>query len=126
MEMVINGVSTRKVQRTTEELCGTSFSKSTVSELCKQLDPLVWSWNDRNLSGQLHPFVLVDGMYVKVRIDGRVQSQCCLIAVGVSAEGHREILGFQIGDSKSEDSWSDFFGWLKERGLSGVDLVTSI
>jgi putative transposase len=125
MEMVINGVSTRKVQRITEELCGTGFSKSTVSELCKQLDPIVQGWNDRDLSGQPYPFVLVDGMYVKVRVDGRVRSQCCLIAVGVNAEGYREILGFQVGDSESEGSWSDFFSWLKGRGLSGVDLVTS-
>jgi len=59
MEMVINGVSTRKVAKITEELCGTEFSKSTVSELCKRLDPLVKEWNERPLK-KAYPFVMVD------------------------------------------------------------------
>src|SRR5690349_21637522 len=67
MEMVVNGVSTRKVARITEELCGTSFSKSSVSDLCKSLDPLVTAWNERDLSGSRYPFVLVDALVVKVR-----------------------------------------------------------
>src|SRR5689334_20221877 len=67
MEMVVNGVSTRKVAAITEELCGTSFAKSTVSELCKGLDPLVAAWNERELGGTRFPFVLVDALVVKVR-----------------------------------------------------------
>src|SRR5690606_12671248 len=62
MEMVINGVSTRKVRRITEELCGTSFSKSTVSEWCKALDPIVREWNERSLEAVAYPFVIVDAL----------------------------------------------------------------
>ncbi len=125
MEMVVNGVSTRKVRRITEELCGTSFSKSTVSELCKALDPIVNKWNERELSGKSYPFVIVDALYLKIRKDCRVISQSALIAIAVNEEGYREILGLMIGDSESEASWSKYFIWLKERGLKGVQLITS-
>jgi len=125
MEMVVNGVSTRKVARITEELCGTSFARSTASELCKGLDPLVAAWNERELGGARYPFVLVDALVVKVREGGRVRPCSALIATGVNAEGSREILGLQLGDSESERSWMEFFRWLKGRGLGGVDLVVS-
>lgn len=125
MEMVVNGVSTRKVARITEELCGTSFAKSTVSDLCRGLDPLVAAWNERDLGGQRYPFVLVDGLVLKVREGGRVRAVSALVAVGVNEAGFREILGLQLGDSESERSWMAFFTWLKGRRLSGVDLVVS-
>jgi transposase-like protein len=125
MEMVVNGVSTRKVARITEELCGTSFAKSTVSDLCKGLDPLVQAWNERDLSSQRYPFVLVDALVVKVREGGRVRAVSALLATGVNAEGYREVLGLRLGDSESERTWQEFFIWLKGRGLSGVDLVVS-
>ncbi|WP_143287148.1 IS256 family transposase, partial [Caenibacillus caldisaponilyticus] len=125
MEMVVNGVSTRKITQITEELCGTSFSKSTVSSLCKGLDPMIQDWNDRSLHEHVYPFVLVDAIYTKVRENGRVRSRAVLIATGVNEEGYREILGLQIGNSESESSWSEFFGWLKDRGLRGVDLIIS-
>jgi len=125
MEMVVNGVSTRKVARITEELCRTSFSKSAVSHLCRGLDPLVEAWNERDLGGARFPFVLVDALVIRVREDGRVRSCSALIASGVNEDGYREILGLQLGDSASEQSWTDFFRWLKGRGLHGVDLVVS-
>lgn len=125
MEMVINGVSTRKVRRITEELCGTSFSKSTVSALCRQLDPIVHGWNERSLSDETYPFVIVDALYIKVRKEGRVRSQSVLLAIGISGSGHREILGLKVGDSESESSWSAYFAWLKDRGLQGVDILVS-
>jgi len=125
MEMVVNGVSTRKVARITEELCGREFAKSTVSDLCKGLDPLVEAWNERELGGTRYPFVLVDALVIKVREGGRVRARSALIATGVNEAGYREILGLQLGDSESERSWSDFFIWLKGRGLAGVDLVVS-
>ena len=125
MEMVVNGVSTRKVARITEELCGTSFAKSTVSELSQGLDPLVAAWNERDLRQQQYPFLLVDAVVLKVREGNRVRSCSVLVATGVNAAGYREILGLQVGDSESERSWMDFFRWLKGRGLSGVDLVVS-
>jgi transposase-like protein len=125
MEMVVNGVSTRKVTQITEELCGASFSKSTVSALCAQLDPLVSAWNERPLGEQAFPFVLVDALVLKVREDERVRALSGLLAIGVNAAGSREILGLQLGDSEAEASWSSFLGWLKRRGLTGVDLVVS-
>jgi transposase-like protein len=125
MELVVNGVSTRKVARITEELCGTSFAKSTVSDLCQALDPLVTAWNERDLRGQRYPFVLVDALVLKVREGGRVRAVSALLAIGVNADGYREILGLQVGDSESERTWMTFFTWLKGRGLSGVDLVVS-
>ena len=125
MEMVVNGVSTRKVARITEELCGASFAKSTVSDLCKNLDPLVTAWNARDLSAQRFPFMLVDALVVKVREDGRVRAVSALVATGVNAEGYREVLGLRVGDSESERTWQEFFTWLKGRGLTGVDLVIS-
>lgn len=125
MEMVVNGVSTRKVATITEELCGREFAKSTVSDLCKALDPLVEAWNGRDLSGTRYPFVVVDALVIKVREGGRVRARSALIATGVNEAGYREILGLQLGDSESERSWSDFFVWLKGRGLTGIDLVVS-
>ena len=125
MEMVVNGVSTRKVSKITEELCGTEFSASTVSGLCKQLDPIVNGWKSRPLGGQAFPFVLVDALIIKIRENGRVRPHSALLAVGINADGRREILGFQIGDSESEVSWKEFFTTLKNRGLSGVDLLVS-
>ena len=124
MEMVVNGVSTRKVRRITERLCGTAFSKSTVSELCKNLDPLVREWNTRPLEGG-YPFVLVDAMVFKAREGGRVRSRSAHIAVGINEEGYREVLGLGLGDSESESSWSEFFRSLRDRGLHGVDLLIS-
>ena len=125
MEMVVNGVSTRKVAQITEELCGKAFSKSTVSDLCQGLDPLVSAWNERDLSEQRYPFVLVDALVLKIREGGRVRARSALLAIGVNQAGYREILGLQLGDSESERSWMDYFVWLKGRGLAGVDLVVS-
>jgi len=124
MEMVVNGVSTRKVSQVTEELCGTEFSKSTVSELCKQLDPIVTAWNHRPLKNE-YPFLIVDALYVKVREEGRVRSRGLMIATGINLEGYRELLGMMIGDTESEASWGEFFAHLKQRGLRGVEIITS-
>ena len=125
MEMVVNGVSTRKVARITEELCGTSFAKSTVSDLCAGLDPVVTAWNERDLSAARMPFLLVDGLVLTVRAAGQVRALSALVAVGINEDGYREIVGLQLGDSESERSWMGFFTWLKARGLRNVDLVVS-
>jgi len=124
MEMVVNGVSTRKVKRVTRELCGRECSRSTVSELTKGLETQVEAWNERPLEGAF-PFVVVDAMQIKVRRQAAVRSTSVLIAVGVNAEGFREILGIRVADSESETGWLDTFRWLKDRGLSGVELVVS-
>ena len=124
MEMVVQGVSTRKVTRITEQLCGTSFSKSTVSSLCSDLDARVEAWSSRPLK-QRYPFLIVDAIVVKVRRDGAVRSTSVLVALGISEEGHREILGLDLGDSETEGTWARFFKSLKDRGLHGVDLIAS-
>lgn len=124
MEMVVQGVSTRKVQEITETLCGTSFSKSAVSALCQNLDPIVAAFRNRPLERH-YPFLIVDAIYMKARDDQRVKSRGFLIATGVNDEGNREVLGFEIADSESEESWSSFFESLKARGLRAVDLVSS-
>lgn len=125
MEMVVQGVSTRKVTEITEELCGTSFSKSPVSDLCKRLDPAVQSFNERDLSERTYPFVLVDAIVLKVRENRRIRQMSMMVAVGVNDQGFREILGLRVGDKESYANWHDFFGWLKQRQLRGVDLVVS-
>jgi len=124
IEMVIKGVSTRKIQKVTEEFCGQSFSKSTVSALCKRLDPIIEAFCNRSLLKH-YPFVTIDALYLKARENARVRSKGLLITQGISCDGHREILSFQVSDSESETSWSDFFQSLKKRGLEHVDLVVS-
>lgn len=124
MEMVINGVSTRKIESITEELCGKKFSKSTISTLCKNLDPMVNAFRTRPLKSH-YPFLMVDAIYVKVRENKRIQSRGLLIAIGINEEGHREVIGFQLANSETENSWGEFFCSLKERGLKDVRLVTS-
>src|SRR5687768_187625 len=94
MEMYVEGVSTRKVKDVTEALCGTSFSKSTVSHLAAGLDAELGAWRSRPLEADAYPYVFVDARYEKVRADGRVVSQGVLIVSGVRApDGFREILG---------------------------------
>lgn len=123
MQMVIDGVSTRKVENITEELCGKSFSKSMVSDLCKKLDPVVEQFRNRPLEKH-YPFLMFDAMYLKVREEA-VKSRGLLIALGVNEEGIREVLGFRVADSESEQSWGEFFQSLKKRGLTSPTLVTS-
>jgi len=125
MQMVLQGVSTRKVTKITEELCGTRFSKSTVSRLCEELDVRVRAWNERPLKGKRYPFLLVDAMQIKVRRDEAVRSTSALIAIGINEEGYREVLGLDIGDSESEGTWERLFKRLRDRGLRGVELITS-
>lgn len=124
MEMVVNGVSTRKVTTITEELCGASFSKSTVSSLCAGLEPRVRAFNERRLDGE-YPFVLVDALFIKSREGDRVVSRAVLIVSGIRADGYREILGVRMGDTESFATWDETFRWLKGRGLKGVMFVVS-
>jgi putative transposase len=125
MEMVVQGVSTRKVTEITERLCGVSFSKSTVSALCEHLEPRVQAFNERPLKSTKYPFLMVDAIYIKTRDNDRVVSRAGLIASGIREDGVREILGLQIGDSESYDTWESMFKWLKNRGLTGVLYVIS-
>jgi putative transposase len=125
MEMGLNGVSTRKVATLTEELGGTRFSRSTVSQLCTTWDARVQAWHERSLGAQAYPFVLVDALVVKGRRDKAVRATSALIVSGVNAQGQREILGLSLGDSESEATWTDMFTWLKRRGWHGVEVLVS-
>lgn len=123
-EMVVNGVSTRKVSRVMETLCGTSFSKSAVSDVCKDLDKAVKEFRNRPLEGD-YPFLTVDATYFKVRENSRVISKAFMIAYGTNAEGHREIIGFGVYANESSATWTDFLLGLKKRGLTGLLMITS-
>ena len=125
LEMYVSGVSTRKVSKIVEEFCGKSVSKSFVSSLTEQLDPMVHEWQNRSLSGRNYPYVMTDVLYLKVREDHRVLSKSCHIAIGITEDGEREVIGFMIQNEESEDTWSIFFEYLKERGLQGTELIIS-
>ena len=122
-EMVVNGVSTRKVAVVMETLCGTSFSKSSVSEACKELDEKVNEFKDRPLTDE-YPFVTVDATYFKVR-GKRVVPRALFIAYAVNSSGRREIIGFETYNIENKDNWVDFMQKLKARGLRGVNMFTS-
>ena len=123
-EMVVNGVSTRKVSKVVETLCGTSFSKSTVSELCKDLDHDVNKFRNRPLT-QDYPFLYVDATYFKTRENHRTISKALFIAMAINHTGRREIIGFNTYEKESKDTWYLFMQSLKNRGLKGIQLVTS-
>ena len=92
--IVLEGVSTRKIARITEELCGTSFSKSAVSEVCKSLDTYVNEFRNRPLTDS-YPFLTVDATYFKVRENHRVTARALMIAFAVNSKGLREVVGFK-------------------------------
>jgi putative transposase len=124
MEMYVQGVSTRKVAAITEQLCGTSFSKSQVSALAGRLDAELAAWRERPLPAS-YPYLSVDARYEHVRVDGQVVSQGVLLVAGVRDDGHREILAVEVADTESEATYQELFRRLKGRGLHGVRLVTS-
>ena len=124
MEMYVNGVSTRKVTRITEQLCGASFSHSTVSDLCGELDARISAFNERELDSN-YPFLIIDCLFTKAWVNGAIVSTACMVACGINEPGEREVLGLKIGDSESESFWKETFDWLKGRGLKGVDFVVS-
>lgn len=107
-EMVVAGVSTRKVSNVIETLCGATPSKSSVSNACKKLDEEVKKFKNRKLESE-YPFVIADATYFKVRINRSVVSQALLIAIGINEHGQREIIGFDSYKNESKESWSDFF-----------------
>jgi putative transposase len=123
--MYVEGVSTRKVKEVTEELCGTTFSKSLISSLASSLDSELSAWRNCGLQGEAYPYLFVDARYEKVRVDGRVVSQGVLLVWGMREDGFREILAVEVADTESEATYQELFRSLKRRGLSGVELVVS-
>jgi putative transposase len=126
MEMYVEGISTRKVKDVTEQLCGTSFSKSLISQLAGRLDAELEAWRRRPLEAEGYPYLFVDARYEKVRMDGRIMSQGVLVVCGVRrTDGMREILAVEVADTESEATYQELFRSLKRRGLRGVELVVS-
>jgi putative transposase len=122
-EMYVQGVSTRKVNAITEQLCGVSITSSAVSQAARQLDVELEKWRGRPLGE--HPFLFLDAYYEQVREDGQVRHLAVLVAVGVTPAGKREILGVSVSLSEHEVHWRTFLESLKQRGLGGVQLITS-
>ncbi len=126
MEAYLHGVSTRKVDDLVKSLgADTGISKSEVSRICADLDQEVGAFRDRSLADLQYPYVFLDATYCKARVGHRVVSQAVVVAFGVAADGRREVLGFDVGDSENETFWTGFLRGLKVRGLAGVKLVIS-
>jgi transposase-like protein len=123
-EAWIGGVSTRRVDELVQAmgLCG--ISKSSVSELCRDIDERVQAFLNRPIAGEW-PYLWLDATYLKQREGGRVVSVAAIIAVAVNTDGKREIVGLHIGPSEAEPFWSGFLKSLLRRGLKGVKLVVS-
>ena len=111
--MVVQGVSTRRVKEITTELCGREFSKSTVSRLVEDLGEQVEAWAERRLDRE-YPFLLLDAMQLKVRRQKAVRSTTAMLAVGISEDGQREILGLEMAFSETEEGWRRFIRQLKD------------
>jgi len=124
-EMYFQGVSTRKVQNVLDQMCNGEISSATVSRIASELDDKLGGFRCRSLKMTEYRYLHIDARYEKVRVDSRVVSQAVLVAVGFTSEGRREILDWRIGDSESEDTWSELFRDLKDRGLKGLQLVVS-
>ena len=122
-EMYVQGVSTRKVKAITEQLCGVNITSTAVSQAAMQLDTELEKWRERPLGE--YPFLFLDAYYEQVREDGQVRHLAVLVAVGVTAAGKREILGVSVSLSEHEVHWRSFLETLKQRGLGGVQLITS-
>jgi len=123
-EAYIQGVSTRSVDELVKAMGMTGISKSQVSRLCEEIDERVNLFLDRPLEGDW-PYLWIDATYVKVRQAGRIVSVAVIIAVAVTTEGRREVIGMEVGTSEAEPFWTKFLRSLSRRGLRGVKLVIS-
>lgn len=125
LEMVVNGVSTRKVKNIVQQLCGETVSKSFVSSLTERLDPVVNAWTNRPLNTMYYPYLFVDAMYIKVREHNRVVSKAVYIATAINKNNVREILGLKVDHTESYEAWQRFFQYLQSRGLQSPKLIIS-
>jgi len=124
IEMYLAGVSVRRVEDITEALWGTRVSPSTVSNLNKKIYAKIEEWRHKPIEGE-HPYVFLDGIVMKRSWAGEVRNVSLLVAIGVTAEGYREILGICEGAKEDKSGWSAFLRHLVDRGLEGVELVVS-
>lgn len=124
IEMYLSGVSVRRVEDITEALWGTRVSPSTVSELNQKIYVHIDAWRNRPIEGE-HPYVFLDGIWLKRSWGGTVENVAVLVAIAVDNEGNREILGVCEGTKEDKESWRNFLRHLKGRGLKGVRLIIS-
>jgi len=122
-EMYIHGVSTRKVTKITEKLCGLEVTSMEVSRATKLLDEEVKAWRDRPL-GKTR-YLILDARYEKIRHGGSVIDCAVLVAIGVTKGGKRSVLGTSVALSEAEVHWRKFITSLKERGMHGVEMIVS-
>lgn len=124
IEMYLAGVSMRRVEDVTEALWGTRVSASTVSDLNQKIYAKIEGWRNRPIEGE-HPYVFLDGVWLKRSWGGEVKNVAVLVAIAVNADGFREVLGVAEGMKEDQESWREFLRHLKSRGLKGVKLVVS-
>jgi transposase-like protein len=122
-EMYVNGISTRKVTKVMESLCGLEVTTTEVSRCAKLLDEQLEQWRNRPLGHC--PYLVLDARYKDVRVDGAVRSFVVLIAAGVRDDGKRTLLGVSCSLSEAQVHWRTFLSGLKKRGLHGAELITS-
>jgi len=122
-EMYVQGVSTRKVTEVMQQLCGLEVSSTQVSRAAQLLDEELSAWRQRPI-GEM-PYLVLDARYEKVRHGGSVISCAVLIAVGITPDGHRTLLGVSVSLSEAEVHWREFLGSLQDRGLHAVQLIVS-
>ncbi|HZH58884.1 MAG TPA: IS256 family transposase [Metabacillus sp.] len=122
LEMVVNGVSTRKVKNVVQQLCGESVSKSFVSSLTEKLDPIVQAWANRPLNTTYYPYIFADAMYIKVREHHRVVPKAVYIATAITGDNRREVLGIRVDHVESYDAWKAFLLHLQSRGVQSPKL----
>jgi len=123
-EMYVQGVSTRKVKAVTEELCGHSFSASSISRINQTLDEELEKFATRHLDEE-YPYLILDARYEKIRQQGVIRSQAVMIAIGINWDGRRSVLAVELANRESTTSWKEFVLKLKQRGLRGVEFVVS-
>jgi putative transposase len=124
IQMYLAGVSVRRVEDITQALWGTRVSAGTVSELNKKVYSRIEQWRNRKLEGD-YPYVYLDGICLKRSWGGEVRNASVLAAIGVAQDGFREVLGICEGAKEDAESWSNFLRHLKQRGLTGIQLVIS-
>jgi len=122
-EMYVKGVSTRKVKAITEELCGVEISAMQVSRATAELDEVLQEWRERPL-GEIR-YLFLDAIYEKVREAGQMRTTAVLVAMGITPDGERQVLGVSASLSEHETHWKAFLRGLKDRGMHSVELVIS-
>jgi len=124
--MFLAGVSTRTLSLMSKRLIGRRISAGQVSKVSQELARAVEEWRERDLSGEFIKYIFVDGTHFAMRIGGSIEKVPVLVAVGVTGDNHRTVLGLQAGDKESAPNWREFFKDLKRRGLKGESVILGI